>query len=56
MVPIQPRHQLARRTGSLRCDVAFGSRLCENVREQRTRRIVFYFFFFRRLQPVLFFP
>jgi len=30
------------------------TRLCENVREQRMRRIVFSRFFFRRLQPALF--
>jgi hypothetical protein len=28
--------------------VRFGSRLCENVREQRMRRIVFSLFFFGR--------
>jgi hypothetical protein len=36
-------------------DVRSGSRLCENVRKQRMRRIVFSFFFFRRFQPALFF-
>ena len=35
--------------------VRFGSRLCENAREQRMRRIVFSLFLFRLRLPVLFF-
>ena len=35
--------------------VRFGSRLCENAREQRMRRIVFSVFLFRVRLPVLFF-
>jgi hypothetical protein len=35
--------------------VAFGSRPCENVREQRTRRIVFSLFLLRLRLPVRFF-
>jgi hypothetical protein len=37
------------------CNVANGSNLCENTREQRMRRIVFFHFFFRLRLPVLFF-
>jgi len=37
------------------CNVANGSNLCENAREQRMRRIVFSLFLFRLRLPVLFF-
>ena len=38
-----------------RSEVRNGSSLCENVREQRMRRIVFSLFLFRLRLPVLFF-
>ena len=39
----------------MKLHVRFGSSLCENVREQRMRRIVFSLFLFRLRLPVLFF-